>query len=261
MEVSRSYSARVFEDGLDAVRDPSHPCHHFAEWQKRNGYEPFQLPEPFSGRSSRLGLAFMGLNPSVTHDEVIPCYGEVDFDQYDDYFRARFEADNRDHSGRLIVHLKAGGLKLPRLWNNLERFGREFLSEFTPGRFRLGEDAILLQAVRFKSTDGWIGDSPTEKFRARAHQKPFTEALIDEGRIRVLVPMGNEALAQLTATLAFEVPVPESAVVATGNTYRGTTSSGTAVLVCPVKHMSYPPAVEAKRALAHAIQRAIEAAA
>lgn len=257
MDVSRAYSLHVFRDGLEAVEKHDHPCHHFVEWQRQNGYDPFQLPEPFSGRRSRTGLAFLGLNPSVTHDEVIPCYGEVEFDEYDEYFRRRFDDANRDESGRLVVHLKSGGSKAPRLWNNLERFGSEYLSELAPEGFRLGEDAVLLQAIRYKSTEGWLGDSATERRRTLEHQRTFTESLVDEGTIRILVPMGNDALLQLTETLSFESDVGASAGGATGNTYIGRTSAGSVIRVCPVKHMSYPPSQEAKSALARQILAAV----
>lgn len=189
---------------------------------------------------------------------MIPCYGEVDFDQYDEYFRARFDASNRDHSGRLVVNLKAGGTRYVRLWNNLELFGRDFLSELAPEGFRLGEHAILLQVVRFKSTEGWLGGSSTEKSRALEHQRSFTESLLNEGCIRVLVPMGNQALAELRRIRRFDSLLPESAAEGTGQSYRGTTRAGKTVTVCPVKHMSYPPSVEAKRALAEELYRVLE---
>jgi hypothetical protein len=162
------------------------------EWQRRNGYIPFQLPEPFSGRRSRTGLVFMGLNPGVTHHEMIPRYGEVDFADYHAYFRRRFDDRNRDESGRLVVRLKPEGSKAPRLWSNLERFGSEYLSELAPEGFRLGDDAVLLQAIRYKSTAGWLGDSVIERRRTLEHQRTFTESLIDEGAIRILVPMRSD---------------------------------------------------------------------
>ena len=72
IEVSREVSRRIYEDGIAAFRDASHPCHPFVCWQAQHGCPDFQLPEPFSGRGSSLGLVFVGLNPGFTENEPIP---------------------------------------------------------------------------------------------------------------------------------------------------------------------------------------------
>ena len=71
MELSRSLSRRVFDDGISAYRNPDHPCHPFVRWQQSYANEKggpeltFQLPEPFSGERSSLNLIFVGLNRAL----------------------------------------------------------------------------------------------------------------------------------------------------------------------------------------------------
>jgi len=84
-----------------------------------------------------LGIAFIGLNPGCTHDEIIPCYTEnITFEQYDSYFRKRFDEENRDHEGKLTIRYKTGATKKPKLWNSIENFGNNYLQNISGGPFK-----------------------------------------------------------------------------------------------------------------------------
>lgn len=243
--ISTEFSRSVFDDAFDAIQDTDHPCHHMVQWQFQNGFHPFQLPEPFSGRRSSLGLAFMGLNPSIGAGAVIPTDSpEWTFEAYDDYYRSRFDERNRDARGRLLVHRADHTTKRSKLWNQIESFGCEQLSSVTDARFRLGDHAVLLEAVRYKSRDGWLGDTANERQRVTDHQADFTRDLLDRVDLRVLIAMGKDAWDQLDSVLQFVgPPVPQQVTRAMGTSYTGATSLGTRVTVVPVTHFSqrYPP--------------------
>jgi len=239
MEISKNYSKKVYDDAIESVENPNHPCHHFYLWQKRNCYSPYQLPEPFSGKQASLGIAFIGLNPSVTSDEIIPCYEDnISFEKYDAYFRNRFAP--RDFAGKLIIKLKNGSTKKPKLWNSIENFGNNYLQKISDGVFKLGEHAILSQAIRFKSENGWYGDTQEEKSRTLDHQKKFVEELVENEGINLLVPMGNGALKIISRIVKFD-QVPDKITNAMGNSYKGYTNSKKKIVMCPIKHLSYPP--------------------
>ncbi len=257
--ITKSYSKAVYEDALAAVQDRKHPCRHFVDWQKREGYEPFQLPEPFSGNQSKLGMAFMGLNPSITEDENIPSlHPKWTFEKYDAFFRSRYNRENRDEKNRIFVTKTDGGRKLSRLWNNIEKFGKEYLAEVSDGDFRLGEHAVLIQACRYKSKKGWLGDSVMERERTAGHQREFTLRLLSECPFRIIVPMGNDAMEQLQTLLRFKKPMPKSVNDAMGNVYTAQTDSRRTIQVIPIKHMSYPPGREAKEAVSRMIKKTLE---
>jgi len=113
--------------------------------------------------------------------------------------------------------------------------------------------------VRYKSTGGWVGDTPKERAAILAHQREFTRAVLDEGTLRVLVPLGNLALRSLCDAVDLEGPVPSSAPMATGHIYPAATRRGRSVLVLPVRHLSYASNDELAR-LGSAIRRAVSAA-
>jgi len=142
-----------------------------------------------------------------------------------------------------------------RLWNNIELFGEKCLT-LNDGSFKLGEHALLIEAVRYKSTKGFLGTS-IEKIAVMEHQKKFTQDLIDEEIFSVLIPMGNAALGQLREVLNFEVKPPSAIGLAMGNSYIGKTEKGTSVTVCPIKHLSYPPKPDQKKAVAEQIKIAL----
>ena len=259
MEISARYSREVFEDALSAVNDKDHPCRHMFDWQLKNHYEPFQLPEPFSGAQAQMRIALVGLNPSVTHDEIIPTL-EKDwtFEAYDKFFRSRFDDLHRDHQGKIFVDYRDGRREKVRLWNNIELFANEFLSPAIGRDFRLGQDAVLLETVRYKSKKGWLGSNSRETKRLIEHQTRFTQMLIDENLFSILVPMGNDALAQVINILSFSERLPTTIGGAMGKSYFGRSPSGAQIVVCPIKHLSYPPNRDEKVAVAKQILDAFE---
>jgi hypothetical protein len=137
-EISKSFSKMVYEDGIEAYKNPNHPCHHFVDYQKAIQVSPFQLPEPFSGRTAELGLVFLSLNPSINALEDIPSVDPlVRFDTYDNYFRFRFEKLARNKNYKLKVPLSDGTFDKATLWNNIEKFGTEYLGSLSQDRFIL----------------------------------------------------------------------------------------------------------------------------
>jgi hypothetical protein len=260
VEVSRRFSRRVFEDALEAVQERNHPCHHFVQWQEeQDDYRAFQLPEPFSGRWSILKLAFIGLNPSFTGAEVMPCYQPgVEFDHYDDFFRSRFDLAIRNARRRPVIRFEHGAAKEVHLWNRIENFGNHFLTDICGGTFHLGEHALLLEAIRYKSRHGWLGRDSEEVRKMIEHQASFTRDVLDEAGFTVLVPNGKHAWDQLKGVLEFEQAVPPRITSAMGNSYHAQTPSGTPVTVCPITHMSQALSKENARAVAEEIRKALD---
>jgi hypothetical protein len=253
MEISTKFSRSVFDDARAAYADPVHPCYHLLAWQKERGIDPPQMPEPFSGRSSALGLAFIGLNPSLNAEEVNPCLRRaIRFTDYDAFFRGRFDDNQRDEQGRPVIRLHDGTSTAPRLWRCIERMGNQFLKQrcVDPLRgFRLGTDALLIEAIRYKTIHGWLGDSNVKVRRVLEHEDRMTAGLIDDHDFSVLVPMGSKAFAQLQRVVRFLDPAPRTITAAVGQLYRVVTTSGREIRVCPMRHLSWPaPLAETKRA-------------
>lgn len=198
IQVSRDFSDSVFEDGLHAHIDADHPCHCFVQHQTAVDCPAFQLPEPFSGRFSDLDLVVMGQNPGLNPDEYYPVAGTWNFEEYDEYFRRRF--DLRAADGCPIVHTLNGrdnqpGLDLtelatvtPRYWKNCEAFGREVVPWF-----RLGKQALIIQAIRYKSKDmRWCGQ--TARDAIALHEAGLTKRLFKDLRPLVVIASGSGAL-------------------------------------------------------------------
>jgi hypothetical protein len=257
LSVSPSFSKRVFDDGIAAIHDPRHPCHHMITLQTDQGIRPPQLPEPFFGAYSNLRLVFVGLNPSLSADEVIPIASPAwDFNRYDSHYRYRFSSANRNAAGKPIVRNHNGHEKVPRLWNNVELFGRKFLSECADGNFLLGKHAILT-VVHYKSRDGWSGDSAEKKQCLFQHQSALTQALMSELAPCVLVPMGNHPYRQVCLLLGLESDAWRRVTEVTGHTLKAKSKSEEHVLIVPVKHLSYPPSHEIQVAVGREIRRSI----
>lgn len=257
LSVSPSFSKRVFDDGIASVHDPRHPCHHMITLQTTQGIRPPQLPEPFSGAHSNLRLIFVGLNPSLSDDEVIPTASPAwDFKRYDSYYRHRFSPANRNAVGKPIIRNHNGHEKVPRLWNNVELFGRNFLSECADGNFLLGKHAILTEVVHYKSRRGWFGDS-AETRSIFDHQSAFTQTLMSELAPCVVVPMGNPAYHAVCRLFGLESDALRRVTEVTGHTLKAKSKSGEHVLIVPVKHLSYPPGHEIQKAVGREIRRAI----
>lgn len=97
MEISKTFSNLVYDDGVSAVEDRSQPYMPMAYWQFKNRFTLFQLPEPFTGRKSDLGLAFICFNVSIRQRESIPketvnwC-----FEKHNNLYRNRFDNPPRN---------------------------------------------------------------------------------------------------------------------------------------------------------------------
>ena len=248
MEISKAFSKWVYEDGMEAVEDSSHPCRPMVDWQTENGFTPFQLPEPFTGSKSDLGLAFIGLNPSIFHSRSIPkATPEWSFEKYNNFYRNRIDNGLRRPDGKLAENV--------RLWNAIERFGDKYLSDLIDNGFQLGVNATLIEAVRYKSTRRWLGNKDQEAAILK-HQHQFTERLLEETDCNIVVPMGNDAVRQLNTLLTFSKPIPSKIGAAMGNMYIGDTTHGKKLFVCPIQHMSYPPGSKKERMVADRILEA-----
>jgi len=260
-EVPRSFSRRVFDDGHEAIYDRRHPCHHMIRWQDELGIKPYQLPEPFSGRRSEYRLIFVGLNPSVSENEEIPVAADDwDLKRYDDYYRARFDPAHRNSDGRIAVRfLDNSKPKVPKLWRNIEDFGRKHISKSESDAFVLGQHAILLEIVHYKSKGGWLGNTLSEKTSLLEHELNFTGTLLDEIAPCVLVAMGTPVLRQLNRLLDLSLGPEPQVTKLMGKALTGRTPSGARVLVAAIQHLSYPTKRDAQQAVARAICKAIEA--
>lgn len=253
MKIDREFSRSVFEDGMLAAEDLNHPCRHMVDWQLSKGFSSFQLPEPFGGATSDIGLAFLGLNPSISQSRSIPkAESGTAFEIYDDFYRKRFESIDRRSDGSLSERT--------RLWLNIERFGRKHLKSIVKGSFEIGHQAVLLDAVRYKSTEGWLGDNKVQRDRVLAHQKPFTNTLLEVSGCRILMPMGREGISQVNQLLKLSSPIPENVRDAMGNMYVGETKNGLKIFVCPIKHMSYCASKESEAAVGRQVVKAYELA-
>lgn len=251
MEISKSFSKWVYEDGLAATEDPSHPCRPMVDWQTANGFTPFQLPEPYGGSKSDLNLAFIGLNPSISQSTTIPkATGEWSFEKYDKFYRDRIDNGPRRKDGKLTENVW--------LWNRIEDFGNSYLSDLIQGEFQLGANATLIEVVRYKSTKGWLGNPGQEENAVLEHQYKFTQALLEDSGCNIVVPMGNDAIRQLSQFLKFSKPMPSKIREAMGNLYSAETSLGKHLYICPIQHMSYSAGRDRQEEVATQILTAYE---
>lgn len=174
-EVSQQTSRLIFDDAIEAYRNPDHPCHRFVELQVGISPDQWQLPEPFNGRSCNSGLVFLGLNPSFGANEDVPRIGSS-FEDWDRFYRARFD-----------------GLP-PEMYFLYKRY--QTLGEYAAGpTFQLGIDAIVLEVVRFKSWNGSGINDPG----VLDHERTLLEQLLADISPRVIVCQTNQAGNQLAA--------------------------------------------------------------
>lgn len=210
------------------------------QWQRGNGYDPLQLPEPFSGEKSEFGIYFMGLNPSVSCNEVIPCE-KYEFEQYDAYYRNRFSEENRDNRNRLLVRYNNGASQICTLWNKIEKFCLDYISSNIGGDFRLGSQALLVEAVMYKTKNGYLGGK-NQKQKAMEHCKKFLLDLLCLQGVKTVVPMGVLAWQQLRSTLRFvnDRCIPNEYSGCLGKTFfADNVRDGNNLRVIPIKHLSW----------------------
>jgi hypothetical protein len=249
MEFSCSLSRRVFDDGICAYDNPSHPCHPFVRWQQSYAKEKgrpeltFQLPEPFSGERSSLNLVFVGLNPSFDPWEEFPTPTDS-FEYYDAFFRRRYDDEHRNDHGQPVIFRVSRRNKRtrrsPKFWRGIEWFGGRYLAGPLGGGFRLGADAIVTQVVRYKSRRGWVGDrdNSPEGNAIWQHEDDLTTKIMDGLQPDVAVPCGEEAVHGLARALNLSHLEEVGIGQAVGGTYPAELPCGKEMRICPSKHQS-----------------------
>lgn len=150
-----------------------------------------------------------------------------------------------------------GGVKRPQLWRNIQIFG-SIIAKPLHIPFVLGDQAILIECMRYKSNKGWFGDTCEEKQRVLRHQKEFTKYLLRRNPFPILIPMVNDALPTLKDVLHFHKPVPDEVAQAIGHSYVGHTDDGHRITVIPISHLSQPLSRERRHTVAALVCRAIE---
>jgi hypothetical protein len=154
--VSLELSRAIYDDALCAFADVAHPCHVFRHLQVGVEDDRWQLPEPFNGHSADAGIVFLGLNPSYDPREPVPTIASS-IEEWDGYHRARF--DRPAHEWH-------------RLYRRYQAVGEAAVG---PG-FRLGRDAIVLEAIRFRSAAGQGCADPA----VLEHERHLTGRLLGE---------------------------------------------------------------------------------
>ncbi len=239
IEISKEFSRMIYEDGIDAYHNSDHPCHHFVDNQTKIDISSFQLPEPFSGKVSELGIVFLSLNPSINKHETFPTVNPlIGFNDYDKFFRNRFHNLPRNENNKLRVPLKKGKPDVATLWNKIEKFGTEYLGSIAKGRFILGQHALLIHSICYKSKDGWLGDADQEQ-AALDHHKKFMKVLFKELEGVIIVALGNQAIKAVKNVLFFNEYFPDKVTQATGTTYYGWTDPGFTGIKFPVLAMQH----------------------
>lgn len=171
--VSSATSRAIYDDAQIAYRDPTHPCHVFADLQPEAGpldNQEWMLPIPFLGTSANQGLVFLGLNPSYLKSDSDPRISNS-FEEWDRWARDYFQTPARPW---------------PKLYERYQRVGE---SAFGPS-FELGRDAIVLECIRFRSAAGQ-GATGRESIPVWEHELRFTKQLIEDIQPNVIVTIGT----------------------------------------------------------------------
>ena len=171
--VSSATSRAIYDDVQIAYRDPTHPCHVFADLQPEAGpldNQEWMLPIPFLGASANQGLVFLGLNPSYLKSDSDPRL-DSSFEEWDRWARDYFQTPARPW---------------PKLYERYQRVGE---SAFGPS-FGLGRDAIGLECIRFRSAAGQ-GTTGRESIPVWEHETRFTKQLIEDIQPSVIVTVGT----------------------------------------------------------------------
>jgi hypothetical protein len=168
--VSAKLSRAIYDDALRVFEDAQHPCHAFRHLQAGVPDDRWQLPKPFNGRFADAGIVFLGLNPSYDPREPVPTIGSS-FVEWDSCYRARFDPPTPS-------------------WHRLYRRYQAVGAMAAGPDFRLGRDAIVLEAIRFRSASGRGWDDPA----LLEHEFPITQRLLGELAPRVVVANGGDAL-------------------------------------------------------------------
>lgn len=214
--VSMDLSRAIYADAMAAFENVHHPCHAFRHLQVGVEDDRWQLPEPFNGRSANEGIVFLGLNPSYDPSEPVPTIGSS-FDEWDDYYRARFDSPETT-------------------WHKLYRRYQAAGEMAVGSGFQLGRDAIVLEAVRFRSAAGQGCAEPA----VLEHELPLTGRLLSELTPRVVIANGGDALwaiQRLYPALQQELPFGTRLLTVEHQRFEMAAPWGR-VLVIPTRHLS-----------------------
>lgn len=157
------------------------------------------MPEPFSGKSARLKIAIVGINPGFDAcEDKFPTIN-TPVDKAYKFFSNRF-ARIRNRDGTLNASTNS-------YWAKIEAFFREILPDF-----RLGQDALLIEVIRFKSAGQRNG--PSSKEWNKAFNGCEREALIKTVQTinaDIFVTLGGDAAYRFHQTFGFTTSRPRSA--------------------------------------------------
>jgi hypothetical protein len=207
----------IYDDAIRAFEDAAHPCHAFRRLQDGVPDDRWQMPEPFNGRTADAGIVFLGLNPSYDPREAVPTIGSS-FAEWDGYYRARF--DSRE----------------PR-WHKLYRRYQAVGEMAVGAEFRLGGDAVVLEAIRFRSASGKGCNDPG----VVEHELPITGRLLAELAPQVVVANGGDALWALQVlfpALQRQLPLEGTRVLAAEHRRFDIETPWGRAAVVPTRHLS-----------------------
>ena len=169
-------SRAIYDDALAAYRDENQVCHRFVDLQPvaGPGDDPsWELPVPFLGERADRGMVFLGVNPSYWKREGDPRLGAT-FDTWDSWARSYFS-------------------KAPHPWATLyQRYQLIGETVFGP-EFRLGQDALVLECIRFRSAAG-EGTKGSVSNPVWEHELPTTRHLLCEIEPALVVTVGKDPL-------------------------------------------------------------------
>jgi hypothetical protein len=168
--VSVPTSRAIYDDAVRAHDDFTHPCHRFVGLQHNVPPERWQMPIPFMGATAAKRLVFIGLNPSYDPNENTPRWG-ISFEEWDQFWRAAFNPPSATW---------------PRLYQWYQRIGQRAFGD----DFRLGEDALVLEVIRYRSEKSEGCDDAD----VLGHEMPVMMRLLNDIRPTVIFCSGSKVL-------------------------------------------------------------------
>jgi hypothetical protein len=210
-------SRAIYDDAIRAFEEAAHTCHAFRTLQDDVPDDRWQMPEPLNGRTAGAGIVFIGLNPSYDPREAVPAIGSS-FAEWDGYHRARFDSP-------------APG------WHKLYRRYRAIGEMAVGSEFRLGRDAVVLEAIRFRSAAG----QGCHDRRVLEHELPITGRLLAGLAPQMVVANGGDALwalQMLFPALQRQLPLGETRMLAAEHRRSDIETSWGRVAVVATRHLS-----------------------
>ena len=219
--VTLETSRRIYEDALVAYTNAQHPCHVFRGLQGDATDEQWQMPEPFAGARARREIVFFGLNPSYRageHEDRGPTR-TASFYEWDLFYRTRYES--------------SGGLTHP-LYQRYQEIGAAAFRD-DPIAFRLGRDAMVMEAVRFRSRGG----EGCDRREVLAHESILTRQLLLEVRPRIIVAMSKVGIDAINMFITPQLDVDEGVeTLSMRGPVAATLTGGGGVWVIPAVHLA-----------------------